>query len=483
VVRQLLVENLLIALAGGGVALTLTLWTASTMSAFLPPTTLPLTLNGHVDSSVFLATLLVSVFTAVVAGAIPALRASRLSPVSVLKDEALSTSGGLSKSRLTGGLVIAQIALSLLLLTCAGLFVRSLQKAQNSDVGFDPNHVLLTTFDLDPVGYSRATGTEFDRQLLARVKALPGVRSATLADFSPLNFTIHSDFVQPEGYVPRLHESMEVDRGTVGPGYLETLRTPIIAGRDFTDQDNAKSLPAVIVNQALVDRYWPGQNAIGKRIQVAGGWCTVVGVAANGKYRRMTYDSAPLVLLPLMQRYASQVILHVRVAGDPGSFTSSVEQTIHDLNADLPLYNQATLKANIQMGSVFERIAATFAGAFGLLALVLAAVGIYGVVAYTTRQRTHEIGIRMALGAGQGDVFRQVLGQGLRLALLGLTAGLLVSFAFTRLLRGMLFGVGAVDWITFASVAGVLFLVTLAACFVPARRASSVDPMQALRTE
>jgi predicted permease len=483
VVRQLLVENLLIALAGGGVALTLTLWTASTMSAFLPPTTLPLTLNGHVDSSVFLATLLVSVFTAVVAGAIPALRASRLSPVSVLKDEALSTSGGLSKSRLTGGLVIAQIALSLLLLTCAGLFVRSLQKAQNSDVGFDPNHVLLTTFDLDPVGYSRATGTEFDRQLLARVKALPGVQSATLADFSPLNFTIHSDFVQLEGYVPRLHESMEVDRGTVGPGYLETLRTTLISGRDFTAQDNASTVPVVIVNQALVDRYWPGENAIGKRIQVAGGWCTVVGVAANGKYRRMTYNNAPLVLLPLMQRYTSQVVLHVRVAGDPQSFASAVEQTIHDLNADLPLYNETTLKANIQMGSVFERIAAAFAGAFGLLALVLAAVGIYGVVSYTTRQRTHEIGIRMALGAGQGDVFRQVLRQGLRLALLGLTAGLAVSFAFTRFLRGMLFGIGAVDWITFASVAAVLFLVTLAACLVPARRASSVDPMQALRTE
>jgi predicted permease len=483
VVRQLLVENLLIALAGGGVALALTLWTAGTMSAFLPPTTLPLTLNGHVDSSVFLATFLVSVFTAVAAGAIPALRASRLSPVSVLKDEALSTSGGLSKSRLTSGLVIAQIALSLLLLTCAGLFVRSLQKAQNSDVGFDPNHVLLTTFDLDPVGYSRATGTEFDRQLLARVKALPGVQSVTLADFSPLNFTIHSDFVQPEGYVPRQHESMEVDRGTVGPGYLETLRTPLIAGRDFTAQDNADAVPAVIVNQALVDRYWPGQNAIGKRIQVAGRWCTVVGVAANGKYRRMTYESAPLVLLPLMQRYTSQVILHVRVAGDPLALASTVEQTVHDLNADLPLYNQTTLQANIQMGSVFERIAAAFAGAFGLLALVLAAVGIYGVVAYTTRQRTHEIGIRMALGAGQGDVFRHVLGQGLRLALLGLTAGLLVSFAFTRFLRGMLFGIGAVDWITFSSVAAVLFLVTLAACYVPARRASSVDPMQALRTE
>jgi len=483
VMRQMLVENLLVALAGGAVALMLTLWTAGTMSAFLPPTTLPLTLNGHVDTSVFLATLLVSVFTAVVAGALPAVRASQLSPVSVLKDEALSTSGGLSKSRLTSSLVIAQIALSLLLLTCAGLFVRSLQNAQRSNVGFDPNHVFLTTFDLDPVGYSGATGVEFDRQLLARVKTLPGVQSATVADFSPLNFTIHSDFVQPEGYVPRPHESMEVDRGTVGPGYLETLKTPLIAGRDFSDQDNGKSIPAVIVNQALVDRYWPGQYAVGKRIQVAGQWSTVVGVAANGKYRRMTYENAPLVLQPLLQRYTSQVILHVRVAGDPLSFSTVIDQTIHDLNADLPVYSQTSLNESMQMGSVFERIAAAFAGSFGLLALLLAAVGIYGVVAYTTRQRTHEIGIRMALGAGQGDVFRSVLGQGVRLASIGLVAGLAVSFAFTRFLRGMLFGIGSVDWITFASVAATLFLVALAACYFPARRAASVDPMQALRTE
>lgn len=483
VVRQLLVENLLIAFAGGGVALALTAWTAGTMSAFLPPTTLPLTLNGHVNSSVFLTTFLVSVFTAVVAGAIPALRACRLSPVSVLKDEALSTSGGLSKSRLTASLVIAQIALSLLLLTCAGLFVRSLRNAQNSNVGFDPNHVLLTTYDLDPLGYRRATGSEFDRQLLARVKALPGVQSATLADFSPLNFTVHSDFVQPEGYVPRQHESMEVDRGQVGPGYLETMRTPLLAGRDFTAEDKADTLPVVIVNQALVDRYWPGQNAIGKRIQVAGGWCTVVGVAANGKYRRMTYDTAPMVLLPLMQRYTSQVILHVRVNGDPQSYAAVVGQTVHGLNADLPIYNQTTLKANMQMGSVFERIAAAFAGAFGLLALVLAAVGIYGVVAYTTRQRTHEIGIRMALGAGQANVFRSVLGQGLRLAIFGLVLGLIVSLAFTQFLRGFLFGVGTVDWVTFLLVSVLLLLVATVACLIPARRAAATQPMQALRTE
>jgi predicted permease len=483
IVRQLLVENLMIALAGGGLALLITVWTARTLSYFLPSTTLPLALNGRVDGFVLLITLLVSVLTAAVSGIIPAMRASSLSPVSVLKDEALSTSGGLSKSRLTSGLVIAQIALSLLLLTCAGLFVRSLQNAQNSDPGFDANNVLLTSFDLDPMGYTGAQAVEFDRQLLARVKELPGVQSATLADFSPLSFTIHSDGVMPEGYVPRLHESVEADRGLVGPGYLATLRTPILAGRDFTAQDNANAEPVAVVNKALVDRYWPGQNAIGKHIQVAGGRCTVVGVAADGKYRRMVYDPAPLVLLPLMQRNAGVQILHVRTAGEPLAMAAAVEHTIHDLNADLPIYNVTTLNANKQIGNVFERIAAAFAGAFGLLALVLAAVGIYGVVAYTTRQRTHEIGIRIALGAGQGNVFRQVLGQGLRLALMGLTAGLLVSFAFTRFLRGMLFGVGAVDWITFASVAGILFLVTLAACFVPARRASSVDPMQALRTE
>ncbi|HEX4756786.1 MAG TPA: ABC transporter permease [Terracidiphilus sp.] len=483
IVRQLLVENLIIALAGGSLALVITMWTARTLAYFLPPTSLPIALNGRVDGLVLLATMLVSILTAAVSGVIPALRASSLSPVSVLKDEALSTSGGLSRSRLTSGLVIAQIALSLLLLTCAGLFVRSLRNAQNADAGFDPNNVLITSFDLDPMGYTNAQVDEFDRQLLAHVQQLPGVQSATLADFSPLSFTIHSDGVQPAGYVPHLHESMEVDRGKVGPGYLATLRTPLIAGRDFTTQDIAGTEPVAIVNKALVDRYWPGQNAIGKRIQVAGKSATVVGVAANGKYRRMIYDPAPLVLVPLLQRNSGVQTLHVRTAGAPMALSSAVERTIHDLNPDLPLYNTTTLKENTQIGNVFERIAVAFAGSFGLLALVLAAVGIYGVVAYTTRQRTHEIGIRMALGAAQGDVFRQVLAQGLRLALIGLGVGLAVSLVFTRLLHGMLFGVGATDWLTFAAVPAALLLVVLAACLIPARRAASVEPMQALRTE
>ncbi len=482
-VRQLMTENLLIALAGGAVALSTTAWTAHTLAGFLPPTTLPLAINGNIDRRVLLATILISLLTAVVSGAAPALRASKLSPMAVLKDEGLSSGGGLNKSRLASALVVAQVALSLVLLACAGLLVRSLQNAQKMNPGFDSGHVLLARFDLQPMGYSDAQGMEFERQLIARIRQLPGVQAATLADFSPLSFTIHSDGVMPEGYVPRVHESIEADRGIVGPGYLETLRTPLVAGRDFTEQDKAGTPPVVVVNQALVDRYWRGQDAIGKRIKVDYKWYTVVGVAANGKYRRLVYDPAPLVLMPLAQRYENEVILHVRAKGDPQAMLAAVQNTVHQLNANLPLYNVTTLETSVRMGSVFERIAVTFAGSFGLLALILAAVGIYGVVSYTTRQRTHEIGIRIALGAGKGAIFRQVLQQGIGLALLGLALGVAASVFLTRFLRSMLYGVGANDAATFVTVAIVLCFVALIACFLPARRAASVDPIEALRTE
>ena len=484
-VHQLMAENALIALAGGGLALLLTKWTAHGLSAFLPPTSLPLTLDGRVDRTVVVATIVISLLTAAMSGVLPALRASRLAvaPLSALKDEALSTSGGIHKSRLAGGLVVGQIALSMLLLVCAGLLVSSQQKAQESHPGFDPSHVFLATLDLQPTGYSVAQGIEFDKQLLTRLKSLPGVESVTLGDFSPLNYTIRTDFIQPEGYVPGKNESMEVDRGVAGPEYLRTVRTALLEGRDFTDRDNASTAPVSIINKALADRYWPGQDAIGKRLKVSRQWTTVVGVAANGKYRRLVYDTAPLVLLPMLQSYRTDQIVYVRVAGDPMACASAVERTVHGLNSDLPLFNKTTLAANMRMGNAFERIAAAFSGSFGLVALILAAIGVYGVVAYATKQRTHEIGIRMALGAGKRDIFRQVLGRGLHFAGLGLVLGLMISFALTRYLRGMLYGVGTADWLTFVMVAIVLCVATLIACLVPARRAASIDPMRALRTE
>ena len=483
--HQLMVENALIALAGGGLALLLTKWTAHGLSAFLPPTSLPLTLDGRVDRTVVVATIVISLLTAAMSGVLPALRASRLAvaPLSALKDEALSTSGGIHKSRLAGGLVVGQIALSMLLLVCAGLLVSSQQKAQESHPGFDPSHVFLATVDLQPTGYSVAQGIEFDKQLLARLKSLPGVESVTLGDFSPLNYTIRTDFIQPEGYVPGKNESMEVDRGAAGPEYLRTVRTALLAGRDFTDRDNASTAPVSIINKALADRYWPGQDAIGKRLKVSRQWTTVVGVAANGKYRRLVYDTAPLVLIPMLQSYRTDQIIYVRVAGDPMAYASAVERTVHGLNSDLPLFNKTTLAANMRMGNAFERIAAAFSGSFGLVALILAAIGVYGVVAYATKQRTHEIGIRMALGAGKRDIFRQVLGRGLHFAGLGLVLGLMISFALTPYLRGMLYGVGTADWLTFVMVAIVLCVATLIACLIPARRAASIDPIRALRTE
>jgi predicted permease len=482
-VRQLLMESLLLALAAGGIAGVLTKWTAGTFAAFFPPTRLPLTLNGHADRTVLLVTLAISILTAVIFGILPALRTSSLAPITVLKDEAGSTSGGLRKARLSSALVVAQISFSLLLLICAGLFVRSLRKAQQVDTGFDPNHVLLASYDLGPVGYSKAQGLAFDRQLLAKLEALPGVESVTLADFSPLSFTLHTDYVHPEGYVPRPRESMEISRASVGANYLRTMRTPLIAGRDFTQQDTEESQPAAIVNQEFADRYWPRQNAIDKRISLWGRWFTVVGVAGNAKYRRLIYPPEPVVFLPLSQAYRNEVIIHLRVLGDPQASALAVERTVHELDADLPVFDVTTLKSSMQMGSIFERVAGTFVGAFGLLALVLASVGIYGVVAYTTRQRTHEIAIRMALGARRGDVFRLVLGQGLLLTLIGLTIGLGLSFGLTRFLRSVLFGVTTTDALTYAGVAFLLSSVAFIACAIPARRATKVDPMVALRCE
>ena len=483
-VRQLLVESLLLALAGGALAMALTTWTAGTFAAFFPPiANLPLTLNGHADRTVLLATMALSILTASIFGIVPALRTSSLAPIAVLKEEAGTISGGPQKLRLSSALVVVQISLSLLLLICAGLFIRSLQNAQRQDPGFDPNHVLLASYELGPVRYSDAQGIAFHRQVLSKLEALPGAESVTLADFSPLSFTLHSDIVQADGYIPQPGESMEIDRANVGPNYFRTMRTPLIAGREFTAQDGEKSQPVAIVNQEFCDRYWPRQDPLGKRIHVWGEWHTVVGVARNGKYRRLVYAPEPVVFLPLFQDYFDLVIIHARVAGNPQAYAAAVERTVHDLNADLPVFGVTTLKSSMQMGSIFERIAGTFAGAFGLLALILAGVGIYGVIAYTTRQRTYEIAIRIAVGAQRADVFRLVLGQGLLLTLAGLAVGIGASLALTRYLKSVLFGVTATDVLTYVAVALLLCLVSLAACYIPARRATKVDPMMALRHE
>jgi predicted permease len=486
IIRQFLIESLLLGLLGGTAAIAITVWTSRSIVAFFPPSSLPLTNDVHIDQRVLFVTIAVSILAAIISGVLPALRSSSLPVQSVLKEEATSVSLTLHKGRLLSGLVVAQISLSLVLLVCAGLFTRSLQKAQQSDPGFEANHLLLASYELSPAGYTRATAAAFDRQVLDRLSALPGVESVTLADFSPLSFSIHTDYLQIEGYVPQPHESMEISRAMVGPNYFRTLRTSVISGREFTAADTQDSQLVAVVNQAFVDRYWPGEDPIGKQVtDYWGNRFTIVGVARNAKYRLLTYPAEPVIYLPMYQVYSPthDTTIHLRTTGDPRTMASSVEETIHQLNPDLPLFNVNPLSVTMQLGTLFGRVAATFAGSFGLLAMLLAAVGIYGVVAYSTRQRAREIGIRMALGAEKGGIYRLVLGQGFRLTLAGLVVGTALAVAFTRLLKAQLFGVSETDAITFASVGLLLAVVALVACHIPARRATRVDPMVALRHE
>jgi predicted permease len=484
-VRQLLVESLILSLAGGAVALLITLWTAGTLMKFVPVMDFPISLIVHADRTVLLATMVIAVLTGAIFGILPALRASSVAPVAVLKEETGSASGGLRKARLAGGLVVAQISLSLLLLICAGLCSRSVVRGQQINPGFNSHNVLIASYDLFPAGYSEEKGAEFDRQLVAKLEAVPGIQSVALSSRVPLGLIPDSTSVRPEGYVSLANESMEMPMAIVTPNFLRTMQIPIVKGRDFTLDDTKTSQRAVIVNQAFVNRYWPGQEALGKQLNsdLTHEWFRVVGVARDSKVGTLTEKPTPFLYLPLSQVYHSSMIVHARVNGDPLAIGKTVERTIHELNGDLVLFDVTSLDLSEQINTFPQHLAGTFVGAFGLLALVLAAVGIYGVTAYTTRQRTHEIGIRMALGANKEDILRLVLGHGLRLTFVGLAVGLAASFALTRYLSSLLLGVTSTDALTFSSVAILLCAVALFACFIPARRAMRVDPMVALHYE
>jgi predicted permease len=484
-VRQLLVESLILALAGGALALLITLWTAGTLMKFIPAMDFPISLIIRADRTVFLATMFISLLTGVLFGILPALRASSIAPVAVLKEDIGSASGGTRKARLASGLVVAQISLSLLLLVCAGLFIRSVMRAGQINPGFNDRNVLIASYDLFAGGYSDAAGEEFHRQLVTKLEALPGMQSVALSSRVPLGLIPDSTTVQPAGYVPQPNESLDMPMAIVTPNYFRTIQIPILKGRDFTPQDTQTSQRAVIVNEAFANRYWPNQEALGKQLNsdLTHERFTVVGVARDSTVATLTEKPTPFLYLPLSQVYRATMIVHARVAGDSLAFGKTVEHTIHQLNPDLVVFDVNALEISEQLNTFPQHIAGTFVGAFGLVALILAAVGIYGVTAYTTRQRTHEIGIRMALGAHKEDILRLVLGRGLRLTFIGLAFGLAAAFALTRYLSSLLLGVTSTDALTFSSVAILLCDVALLACFLPARRAMRVDPMVALHYE
>ncbi|HXZ12751.1 MAG TPA: ABC transporter permease [Candidatus Sulfotelmatobacter sp.] len=483
-VRQLLVESLMLALLGGGVAVLITFWTEGTLMKFLPVMDFPISLTVGTDRTVLLATLAISVLTGVIFGILPALRASGLAPVAVLKEETGSASGGLRKARLASALVVAQISLSLLLLVCAGLFIRSFLSARRINPGFNPHNVAIASYDLFTAGYSEASGAQFDRQLAAKLESLPGVQAVTLTTRPPLGFG-GSTAVKPEGYVQQPNESMETQDAIITPNFFRTAEIPIVEGRDFTLQDDLKSQRVAIVNQTFVNRYWPGQEGLGKQLDsdLTHERFTVIGIARDSKVSWLNEKPTPFVYLPVYQIYRPELTVLARTAGDPLAFRPTLEKTIHQMNADVMVYDVSTLEKSEEFATFPQRVGGAFVGSFGLLALVLAAVGIYGVTAYTTRQRTHEIGIRMTLGATKQDVLRLVLGHGLKLMLAGVGVGLILALVLTRFLSSLLLGVTSTDALTLSSVAILLCAVALFACFIPARRAMRVDPMVALRYE
>jgi predicted permease len=484
-VRQLLTESVLLATWGGALGLGLAYWLVDAMTALKPPLDIPLSTELHIDYRVLLFTTAVSLLTGVVFGLLPALQATNPDLVPALKDE--TAISGYRRSWLRSGLVVFQVSLSLLLLICAGLVLRGLQRAQLLNPGFVPQHAIEMSFDLGLQGYDGPRSKEFKRNLLERVRALPGVEYAGVSNFVPLSMSINNNSIFVEG-APQERGANIPQAMTSGasPGFVAALGAELLQGRDFIERDSEAKSREAVVNETFARRFWPGQSAVGKRFSLestAGPWVEVAGVMRDGKYFSLSEDPTPFVFLNLRPENGSYLTLMVRTAGEPQSVIGALRGEFQQLDANLPVYSVKTMTEHMALPLFPARVAAMLLGSFGLLALILAAIGIFGVMSYAVSQRTREIGIRMALGANSGGILKLVVGHGLKLIVLGMGIGLAGAFAGTRLMSSLLYGLSATDSATFVVIALLLTGVALLACYVPARRATKVDPMVALRYE
>ena len=482
-IRQLLTESLLLALLGGALGLLLTQWTARMLPGFFPANDA----NGldlSLDWRVFVFNLGVTLLIAVLFGLAPALQSTRINLLPSLKDEAGVRGQRSRRIGLRDALVVSQLALSLVLLVGAALFVRSLRNAISFDPGFVAQNLLIASIETRGASLNKQQGQAFYQQAVERAGSLPGVQAVTLTAIAPLGGGGQRRGVEFEGYQPQKNEDTETNTNVIGLNYFSTMGIPVVAGRDFNAQDREGGPSAVIVNEEVARRYYGG-NALGKRLKIGSDspFSEIVGVVRNAKYRNLREQSLPFIYIPLGQEHHAGMVLMVRTAGDPAALVASVRSEMRALNKDVPVFSVQTMEERIGGQLAADRMIAVLLSVFAGGALLLAAIGIYGVMGYAVAQRTHEIGIRIALGAEQRDILRLVLGQGVLLILIGAGIGLVLAFAATRVLQSLLFGVSATDPLTFAVVLLVLVGVALLACYLPARRATKVDPLVALRYE
>ena len=487
-IRQLLTESILLAVCGGLAGVALGYWGSSSLEHMNLGTDLPVRLDFGFDWRVFGFAFGAALLTGIIVGIVPAIRASRGNLAQILHEGGRGLVGG--RHRVRNALVVAQVAGSLMLLIIAGLFTRSLAEAQKTNLGFDPNHVVNFVMDPNEIGYNEAQGREFYKNLLARVRALPGVVSASTANSTPLGYYNNGDTVVVEGYEIPAGQSTPVSiYNAISTDYFKTMDIPMLQGRLFTDADDQNTQFVAIVNEAMAKKYWPNQDPIGRHFKIGADpnhSIAVVGVAKDSRYSGMTGEIQPYFYVPFLQHYAANTLaaLQVRTAAAPESMIPEVERVIQSMAPDIPVFDVKTMTEalNTLNGLLIFQIGAALAAALGILGLILALVGVYGVISFAASQKTHEIGVRMALGAQRWDVLKMIFGEGLLIVGIGLAIGLAAVLAASRVM-GQFLIVSATDPITYITVSALLALVALLACYIPARRAMNVDPMVALRYE
>ena len=487
-IRQLLTESVLLALLGGVAGVLLGYWGSSALGSVNVQTDLPIHFDFGFDWRIFSFATAAALLTGIIVGIVPAVRASRGNLSAILHEGGRGVVGG--KNRLRSALVVVQVAGSLMLLIIAGLFTRSLAQAQRTDLGFKPDHVLNLIMDPNEIGYNQSQTRDFYKNLLQRVRALPGVVSASTANATPMGYYNNFDSLAIEGYQPPPGQPAPASLyNTISTDYFPTMGVSLLRGRNFTEADDENGQYVAIVSEAMAKQFWPDKDPIGRQFQMTTDpkhSLVIVGVAKDIRFNGLTGPFSPMFYAPYLQHQNGNSLqaLQLRTAGAPETMIPEVEHAIESLAPQLPVFDVQTMTQalNTLNGLLFYKIGAVLAALLGMLGLVLAIVGVYGVVSYAATQKTHEIGVRMALGAQPADILKMVFREGLLIVGVGLLVGIGGALAAGQVV-GSFLTVSPRDPVTYAMVTALLLIVALSACFIPARRAMRVDPMVALRYE